>query len=500
LPLRDYRQVGLCGDLIQDYVDYSFPFETAKRLIANNFKEADVREFLGPRTSRTETYRQGYSIARSESFGKVWKRLVARLDLKLLSKESYLRAIIDLDRPPILEVKSAFVMRKSLDLPQVIKIMRELEDLPEPTPQQLRELSFLDNLYPVKSKELEVLLNWKLVEDLRLAIVDGNGVDLDVCDPQDVAHYHGGSDFKISRWALHGDPPEIDDVIELLREKLAKEVAISDKFHEKVASMRLSYLPFEDDESSKVALELTKFLHGQLEFDGQTFFLIDKVWYRSQGDFLANLKKDFIEETFGSAHPILIREGLGVREWLSGDEGAYNRNQAADDGFYFGDKIFARTSRGKVELFDLLKVDREAKALYVIHVKDNFDAKMRDACSQISVSAEVIESDIKNNKVVLSSYYEDWAESEINKDKGATREEFLSWFDLDNIVYVVLAATVEKFTPDSFEKDKLSSHIARREVIATRNEFKGRGFTFRLAHTKRGRATLDSEATSRSSE
>ncbi|MCA9332201.1 hypothetical protein KC968_04690 [Candidatus Saccharibacteria bacterium] len=47
---------------------------------------------------------------------------------------------------------------------------------------------------------------------------------------------------------------------------------------------------------------------------------------------------------------------------------------------------------------------------------------------------------------------------------------------------MVLASTNRKFEPQDFETNKLYSHIARREVIITRQEFKGHNEDFYLAH------------------
>jgi hypothetical protein len=153
-----------------------------------------------------------------------------------------------------------------------------------------------------------------------------------------------------------------------------------------------------------------------------------------------------------------------------------------EPGFYYGDKLFARSDRGKVELFDLLKVDEPAGQLYIIHSKDRFDAKMRDACSQIAMSSEVIGGDLDRGSHLLASYFDEWAASLENK--GISKSTFLGWFKLE-LVYVILCSTRHRFVQSDFEKDVLHSHIARREILATKNEFRGRGLSFRLAHTQR---------------
>ncbi|GAB3572996.1 hypothetical protein GCM10027445_31450 [Amycolatopsis endophytica] len=348
--------------IITEYVDYSFPFDTAKKLIANNFKEADVREFTGPRTSRTETYRRGYSISKSESFGKVWKRLVGRLDSRRLGAQSYLRAIVDPTKPPALEFKSSFVLRKSLDLAQLVSLIHELEELPEPSAEEVNELSFLDNLYPVKTKDKINALYRQLIEDLRHYVTNNEGIDLDICDPEDVARYYAGSNFKLAYWDIKdADPPEKEHLREILGKQLGSTIlGDQEAFHRRIMSMRMSYSPGdEDDESRKIVHDLHKYFHGQVILDNETYFLLDKVWYRSQGAFLDNLRSDFIEETFRASNPILIKKIPGLLEWSDDDEDGFNRRQAATPDFYYGDKIFAVSQRGKIELFDLLSVDRK---------------------------------------------------------------------------------------------------------------------------------------------
>ena len=470
--------------IIEGYVDYSFPFDTAKKLVANDFQAADTRDFTGATTSRTETYRRGYSIAKSESFGKAWKRLVGRLNRGLLSEDSYLRELIGVKKAPMLEIKSSFTLKKSLDLSQIVALAQEIESLPEPSEEQRRQLSFLDNLYPVNNKDLREKLYRCLIEDLRQEIIGGASVDLDVGDPDDISQYYAGSDFRISRRQLEGTPPTKDDLIDALRDVCQDELNDQELFYEKIRSLKFRYTVDEDDQFPPVNADLVNFLHGQAECDGKTYFLLDKVWYRSQGQFLDNLKKDFIEEVFNTNNPILIGENVGLLEWSDVDEDAFNKRQARQDSYYYGDKIFAICDRGKIELFDLLWADEASNKLYVIHVKEDFDAKMRDACSQITVASEVIRSDLQNGKAVLSAYYDEWVASEINRAKDVSREDFLQLFDTD-IVYCVLCSTGVDFVAQSFESGRLRSHIARREVLATNIELKGHGSIFKLLHTRR---------------
>jgi uncharacterized protein (TIGR04141 family) len=380
-------------------------------------------------------------------------------------------------------MKSSFTVRKRLNVDQVIALAKELEALPEPTAEQLKELSFLDNLYPVKGTEVVEQLRHRIIEELRQFVLTGEAShDLELGDPDDIAAFQAGSDYRLSRWGVEGSPPTIDDLVGVLKEQCAEVLDDAEAFCERIESMYFRYQQDPEDDSSEVRKKLDKFLHGQVDLDGQAYFLLDKSWYRVQGPYLQNLKRDFVDEVFLAPNPILDSTDLGFLGWSHNDEDSYNRAQADEHGFYYGDKIFVRSDRGLVELFDLLRVDEDAKTLHIVHVKDAFNAKMRDACSQISISREVVENDLRNDQSVLSSYYDEWCLKGGNT-KDIELDRFLSWFTFRR-TYLVVASTPTGFSAADFDSS-LRSHIARREILVTRNEFLSAGATFRLAHTRR---------------
>lgn len=360
-------------------------------------------------------------------------------------------------------------------------MIEAIESLPAPSEEQLRELEFLDNLYPLRNeKELTESLESSFIEAVRLAMNQGETPDLDVLDPVDILTFNAGSSFRIGRSNLGDHAPDIEDLLPILHEKLAAHLDHPERFAAEFATLHLTYKVDPDDQSRPIRRKLIDYFHGQLDLSGKTYFRIDKVWYRTLGSFLENLKRDFVYETFHSKNALYRPDTIPFTDWNGGRESSYNNSQADQPGFYFGDEIFASSDRGDVELFDLIWVDDENKQLYVIHVKKDFDAKMRDACSQIRLSADVISRDQREELAALTTYYSDWALHKANN--SVSLETFLSWFRYE-ITYVVLCSTRRPFTADTFEKNLMHSHIARREVMATRNEMKRSSRNFILTHT-----------------
>lgn len=474
--------------VIANFVDYSFPFDAAKKLISNSFSAADVREMAGARSSRSETFRLAYSIDKSDAVGTVWKKLVGRIDPGKLPPGNPLRKFIKSDKPPALEIKSSFVWRARLTLAEVVEMIVEIESLPEPSAEHLRELSFLDNLYPIRNdKGLTEQLTANFVDGIRKALADQDLPDIDILDPDDIVAYNAGSNFKLGHTKISEGPPRHEELVQAILYKAKDSLDDEKSFRGNLLQWGMSYSLDPDDETKVRRRKLLEFLHGQVEYAGKTYFRIDKVWYRIQGEFLENLKRDFIHEVFRSDRAILLGDEVPFLRWEGKDEARFNRLQAYEDGFYFGDDIFAKSDRGQIELFDLLKVDDEQQKLYIIQTKNGFGAKTRDACSQIRVASTVISNDLLDEKRMLRTYYQDeWSKDNLNA--GISEEKFLSWFNYE-LVYVLLCSTSQEFTAEDFEANRLYSHIARHEVLATKNELKralNSPFAFRIAHTRHG--------------
>jgi hypothetical protein len=85
-------------------------------------------------------------------------------------------------------------------------------------------MSFLDNLYVVRGSDLITQLRQQLIEDLRQLITTGAAqYDLEISDPDDLAAFQLGSDYRLSNVEVEGSPPTISDLAVAV-EKLTKDV------------------------------------------------------------------------------------------------------------------------------------------------------------------------------------------------------------------------------------------------------------------------------------
>lgn len=87
------------------------------------------------------------------------------------------------------------------------------------------------------------------------------------------------------------------------------------------------------------------------------------------------------------------------------EEEGYNRLYLNKPGFIVGDQVYADQAE-KVELFDVLHY-ADNQTISLIHVKEGFGQKTREACAQIRVSATCISNAIRQGKgEILENFYQ----------------------------------------------------------------------------------------------
>ena len=472
--------------IIEDFVDYSYPFDIAKKLIANSFKAAQKRQLAGSALSVDEKYRRDITIDKTKNIQNIWKSLIGKIDTEQLPDGNFIKEIIDLEKPPTVEIKSSFSLKKRLSLNDMIRLVKAIESLPEPSEEHKKNMEFLDCLQPVKGSSLKRKLNAHLKTELLLALRGERTLDFDICDPNDFERYITGSAFEVGRVELGDERPDIEDVIVALGKQLKEAIEDDEQFAQKMQNIRFKYQV--GDDGQQISLPLLHTVHGQVVFEGETYFLIDKNWYLGQGDYLNNLIDDFIACVFEGRSPLFSNK-VGEVELISWDkswdEDKFNREQAKRAGFYLGDKIFFQRGYGKIEIFDLLHVDKKTKTVHFLHVKDDFDAKVRDVCSQIEIARDVIDS-FKRNTDDFKKYYKKWSADSINLD--VDEATFLSWFDTEQYAhtFTIVCSTGHEFAKEEFQENKkLQSYVAKREIIITKEDFRGKDKDLRLMHVRK---------------
>ena len=130
-----------------------------------------------------------------------------------------------------------------------------------------------------------------------------------------------------------------------------------------------------------------------------------------------------------------------------------------------------------VELFDILWTNHQQTFIY--HVKKEFGNKIRDAASQLLISAQTIRNILNQGESFLpNSEFSRFCETM----GGNQKENLLNAFRLKDSknIHFVLAFPIGFLDP-CIAMENSASLIARLEVIKLKKEIKELGFTFRIS-------------------
>jgi len=470
-------------NIIQRYIDERFPFDVAKRLLNGNFKSSEVRDLIGSIYSQSKNFRRDYNISKRESFGKVWKKLTGKIDNKILKDSLYINFSTEKNQKKNFnaDIKSSFTFRKSVTFNDVVNIIKEIQKLlsTPTTSEQDKIFGFLDTLKEIKNKEQKELLRDILIKKIFDFIKsESSECDyFDFCHPKEVNSFLYGTNYKINEKMKWDDAPSATEVLLKIRENLK-----IDNFNNFRNDFYHQYFQFQENENTEnISEELWKYFHGEVEKDGKKYFFIDGKWYEIVGDFLKRLKDDFCNEIFDKNS--LLSSDIPCKEWVAGnDENDFNKKHIGINNFIFGDKVFYKhTDKGKIELFDLIYISNNK--IYIIQTKDGFSASIRDACSQIQMSSEIIENIISSGDVILFKEYFD----DLNKNNGnlLNYNSFIEDLKSKERIYTLAFADNKDFTENNFKNDKFPSEIARFEILGLIHEFKGNGLSLNIYPIKK---------------
>jgi len=212
---------------------------------------------------------------------------------------------------------------------------------------------------------------------------------------------------------------------------------------------------------------------SEIEYNSKPYFKVDNLWYEVKDEFIHNI--NLLCHDYYSKYEFV---NLGIlRRWPRElTEGAYNSLYRNDPNFYVFDKILS----DNIEMCDLLFIDDQLRIIYLIHVKDGFDAKMRDLYNQIILSSERLLSDIKNsnNASYLQGQVERFNKAKENIDQRIN----IDYNSLYNKMAIarykltfVMAFNSGKNVNDQFKirLPSLKSNIAKYALVQTVKEIDG---------------------------
>lgn len=189
----------------------------------------------------------------------------------------------------------------------------------------------------------------------------------------------------------------------------------------------------------------------------KNYFKIDNTWYEVNDNFIFKINglcKELIKENYLEYNFLNEKWEKGVKE------GDYNKKYASKKDFIVLDKILPEN----IEICDLIYLDHSNLKIYLIHVKNGFDAKIRDLSNQLKVASDRLLNAVNDSTeeyIFLKLLVEEYNKVNTNKLKF---EDFLNYLKTYKIEFVFAFKSRKKINVDDLIS-KSNSNIAKYSTI-----------------------------------
>lgn len=253
---------------------------------------------------------------------------------------------------------------------------------------------FIDNVKPVRTKDILDRLNLNLIKDLNNGVFD----DIGIAYPDQI-EYERCEYFKISGNGIGNNNEEYSEIDKEVLRNIPNISSLN--LHQLINTVRITGFDSANNSPVIESESLYGFLVYQTKMGGDIYVLSNKKWFNISKDYLADLDKDILTYVRISSlkmpkwHKAKKPNGTLFRTNYKYDEGEYNDLVAKQDSdfVYFDKKNFQiPKSKSKIEICDLYSAKN--KSLICIK-KLRGSSTLSHLFSQGSVSAYLLAIDVK---------------------------------------------------------------------------------------------------------
>lgn len=459
------------------FVDGGFPLEAAKHIMKPELSATERREIAGAIYGQMQQYRTSQMMMSSQTLGTVWRTLKGEVAEDVKNSTAF-SAIFNPDKRSIGVVAgSSLTISRRIDVAKITELLDWLVKIlsEELTKEQEENFSFLNGLKevpPRRGKADITELKNRLAGQLYANRANPSAVNFDYSHKnfvgyQDAEEYNFGTARQLedARWNI---PPTAGEVIAAMNNAGQFDICSSGEEMMEVLEKTTFYAQNADDTRTTSA-NVFAHLHGEVEYKKRRYFLVDGTWYIASAEFLERLAQDF-KKLLDSEHFIKPKGSFALSVYNHDNEGEYNKSYIGNDNWLVADRIFI----SNVEIADLFYW-KDGK-FYIVHNKLGFGVTVRDVCSQIFNSMNVVnridDSQLKIYYQRITSRYYKGGKAPISQD------EFVKLFkNPKDITFIIGYAQKESVKEDT------NSNIAKFEAVKLCNtDRKQFDFDLKIVH------------------
>lgn len=198
----------------------------------------------------------------------------------------------------------------------------------------------------------------------------------------------------------------------------------------------------------------------EINVENRPIFQIDAKWFKVENNF-TNTINEICSRMIDNNY---LNSGIITEKWSdTEDEDAYNRKYHLQNNYWVLDKAIGHN----IELCDIMYEDDNT--IYFIHVKNGFDAKIRDLSNQIQISASRFMNERNSgSEDFILSIIDAYNSKDVNLDRLIDKDSFKAKFKTGgkNIQFVMAFKSELKKVPQIKNNvDKVQSNIAKYSLI-----------------------------------
>lgn len=456
---------GMGYTFFEQFIDTSFPLAVARHIMSPYLSATTERDIAGAVYGRDQQFRTSQLVVSSQNLGTVWQAIRGEITEEIKQRRDFSeiyvvnKGKIAVSAGTSLKVHKAIEIKKLADLLVWIeKILQE--DIPQ---EQKAAFEFLDGLTELNSRK-EALkieaIKTSMGEVLYEDIVNNHQIDFDFSHKnfvvyQSAAKYHFASQLHLGEWS---HPPTASEVFDAMKSGNLITAVDGSTLIEELSKISF-FATHEDSDLNDLHANIIDYLHGEIEHGGVNYFLIDGKMYLAKSNFIDRVKVDFdklLRSQYFAEEPNLRFDNYVDANFEK--EGDYNDSYKTKEDWLEADRVFW----DNVEIADLFY--RKNEKLYIIHNKLGFGVTVRDVCSQVLHSMNIVNRmRDSSNETEASEYYKKiMAKHYPESTPPISREEFINKIlktKSSDIVYVIGYASKSPVTNAS------RSNIAKFEAV-----------------------------------
>ncbi len=405
---RIYAIAGGYGSFeIEQFTKPEFGLEIIVKLFDRDsrvIKSIQQRGVTGIVLGSTRYYRGDQRFSDENQFGQIFKQVQAELDKHhLIHSFGFSKEDLTRDKAGCL-AKSSFKINKAIDFDNLLQLIKRIDII------LLKNEKFtLNKVIHLKGKRFEKLveeLNEEMYNQIYKEYKAGQVPDFEICHSQ-FEQYLTADKYIIE---LGGKEiikePDRPTWLRIIKELKDKASLFENDVFEFKQSVLLRKLVTYDSLDNRITVDtIFDQLNGELLYQGNSFFHIDKGWYRIDASFIDDLNEQCSSLLKEAWDDKLIDHNFDIVK----DENIFNQSYINKPGVLVLDTVTPEN----IECCDILFHD--PNDIIFIHVKKGFNNTIRDLASQISIAAKRIKETIHSDLGYLQQV-EILAKTPVKKD------------------------------------------------------------------------------------